>query len=51
MSMACPRFPSSTEHTVVNEKYEGLKVGTETKGHGEVFTGRWPRELRVIHTS
>ena len=27
-----------------------LKVGTESRRHEEVFTGRWSRELRVIHT-
>ena len=28
-----------------------LKVGTESRRHEEVFTGRWCHELRVIHTN
>ena len=28
-----------------------LKVGMESRRHEEVFTGRWCRELRVIHTN
>ena len=28
-----------------------LKVGTESRRHEEVFTGRWCHELHVIHTN
>ena len=28
-----------------------LKVGTESRRHEEVLTGRWCHELRVIHTN
>jgi hypothetical protein len=28
-----------------------LKVGTESRRHEKVLTGRWCRELHVIHTN